>query len=211
MSSRKQAIHKSLAAVSRASILEGLEDEPSLQHLAWHAATVLAPAPGLESGGNKWGESEEGTTQGDPLSAPYFNVSWHRDVRVLNATLSASGGMAKFGMDDGYAAGPAHVIFSALEKFARDVKSRCSLVWERTKTEVFTWDGVLPEQATPGLTRAGVTVDGVFEPGFLCHGVLLGHISMLSLCWTGRLRILPKVPRMLAMCLVKKGRHFGLP
>ena len=161
-------------AVSRASILEGLEDEPSLQHLAWHAATVLAPAPGLESGGNKWGESEEGTTQGDPLSAPYFNVSWHRDVRVLNATLSASGGMAKFGMDDGYAAGPAHVIFSALEKFARDVKSRCSLVWERTKTEVFTWDGVLPEQATPGLTRAGVTVDGVFEPGFLCYGVPVG-------------------------------------
>ena len=115
-----------------------------------------------------------GTTQGDPLSAPYFNVSWHKDVRVLNATLNASGGMSKFGMDDGYAAGPAGVVFPALEKFARDVRSRWSLVWEKTKTEVFTWDGVLPEQATPGLRRAGATIDGVFEPGFLCYGVPIG-------------------------------------
>ena len=49
--------------VSRASIIERLEDEPSLQHLAWHAATLLAPASGLESGGQLWGEAQEGTTQ----------------------------------------------------------------------------------------------------------------------------------------------------
>ena len=36
--------------VSRASIIEELEAEPTLRHLAWHAATVLAPNHGLEVG-----------------------------------------------------------------------------------------------------------------------------------------------------------------
>ena len=30
------------------------------------------------------------------------------------------------------------------------------------------------EEATPGLTREGVTVDGFFEPGCLCFGVPIG-------------------------------------
>ena len=42
--------------VSRAAIIEELEAEPTLRHLAWHAATVLAPNHGLEIGGEKWGE-----------------------------------------------------------------------------------------------------------------------------------------------------------
>ena len=37
--------------ISRASIIEALEEEPSLNHLAWHAATILAPSTGLETGG----------------------------------------------------------------------------------------------------------------------------------------------------------------
>ena len=61
--------------VSRASILEAFEEEPSLQHLRGHAAVVLAPVSGLESEEVRWGFSVEGTAQGDPISAPYFNVS----------------------------------------------------------------------------------------------------------------------------------------
>ena len=34
--------------VGRAAILEELEEEPTLRHLVWHAATVLAPGHGLE-------------------------------------------------------------------------------------------------------------------------------------------------------------------
>ena len=82
--------------------------------------------------------------------------------------------MAKFGMDDGYAIGPADILFPALEKFALDVQEQCLLVWEKTKTEVFAWNGVVPENATEGLSRAGVVVDDVFEPGFLCYGVPIG-------------------------------------
>ena len=61
--------------VSRASIIEALQEEASLQHLAWHAAVTLAPSCGLETGGSRWGGSSEGTAQGDPLSAPYFNIA----------------------------------------------------------------------------------------------------------------------------------------
>ena len=160
--------------VSRASILEALEEEPSLCHLAWHAASVLAPSSGLETGGEKWGDSSEGTAQGDPLSAPYFNVAWHKYVRQLSNTLGEHGGMAKFGMDDGYAMGPSEVLFPAIERFAKDVQEKCLLVWEKTKTEVFTWSGNVPVNCTPGLLRAGTVVDGQFEPGFLCYGVPVG-------------------------------------
>ena len=64
--------------VSRASIIEALEEKPCLQHLAGHAGAVLAPAYGWESGRKKWEESKEGTAQGDAVSSPYFNVSWHK-------------------------------------------------------------------------------------------------------------------------------------
>ena len=37
--------------VSRASIIEAIEEEPTLQHLAGHAGAILAPAYGLESSG----------------------------------------------------------------------------------------------------------------------------------------------------------------
>ena len=114
--------------VSRASVVEALEQEPSLNHLVWHAAASLAPSSGLETGGCKWGSSSEGTAQGDPLSAPYLNVAWQKFVRELNQTLSGSGGMAKFGMDDGYAVGPSEILFPALEKFARNVEQHCLLV-----------------------------------------------------------------------------------
>ena len=77
-------------------------------------------------------------------------------------------------MDDGYAIGPSEIIFHAIEKFAMDVRQQCLLVWEKSKTEVFTWNGILPQNATNGLTRAGIEVNGIFEPGFMCYGVPIG-------------------------------------
>ena len=38
---------------SRAALVEQLEEEPTLKHLAWFAATTLAPHIGLETGGKK--------------------------------------------------------------------------------------------------------------------------------------------------------------
>ena len=155
--------------MSRAAVIETLEKEPSLQHLAWFAAVVLAPSSGLETGGDVWGESGEGATQGDPAAGPFYCISWQPEVRELDAAVAAVGGMTKFGMDDGYVLGPSSVVFTALERFARDVKERCLLQLERTKTEVFTWSGTLPPETTAGMTCAGMDVNGEFEPGFMCY------------------------------------------
>ena len=66
----------------------------------------------------------------------------------------AHGGIAKFGMDDGYAVGAPEVVFTALERFAQQVEQNCLLVWEKSKTEVFSWNGILPVNCTQGFTRA---------------------------------------------------------
>ena len=47
--------------VSRSSIIEALDRDPSLRHLAYHVATTS-----LESGGVIWGETGEGHSLGDP-------------------------------------------------------------------------------------------------------------------------------------------------
>ena len=50
----------------------------------------------------------------------------------------------------------------------------CGLSLEWSKTEVFSWDGKLPEGAPEGIKIAGEQVGGVFQPGFLVYGQPVG-------------------------------------
>ena len=120
------------------------------------------------------GETGEGGTQGGPESAPFFCVAIQPAVRRLDERCKAAGGMAKFGMDDGYAVGPKEVVVNAVRQFAEEVEQQCLLHLEWSKTEIFSWDGVLPDGCPDGITLAGE--DGVegFRPGFLCYGVPVG-------------------------------------
>ena len=86
--------------------MEVLESEPSLQHLAAHAAFSLAPGAVLEVRGERWGEAREGATQGDPESGVYFGVAIQPHLVELDNTLSSAGGMARCAWDDCYAVGP---------------------------------------------------------------------------------------------------------
>ena len=160
--------------VFRSRIVEAFEEEASLRHMASHAATLLAPGSGLESRGILWGESWEGATQGDPESGPYFAVAIQKHVVRVNAMLAAEGGCARFGWDDGYLLGPAELVPVALEMFSREVEEKCGLVLQRSKTEVFSWDGNLPAGTPDGLVRAGQEVAGQWEPGMICYGVPVG-------------------------------------
>ena len=54
------------------------------------------------------------------------------------------------------------------------MEERCLLHWERTKTEVFTWEGGLPEGTPEGLTLAGEEVGDNFEHGFVLYGCPVG-------------------------------------
>ena len=62
----------------------------------------------------------------------------------------------------------------AVEKFTNSLREICLLQWERSKTEVFLWEGPLPERTSEGLKMAGCEVEGICERGFLCYGVPIG-------------------------------------
>ena len=142
--------------VSRRSVIEGPEDEPSLKHLAWHAATSLASFQSLEVVGERWGEGQEGVTQGGPLAGGRFSVAWHREVQAFHARLSAVGGQAKFGNNEGYACGPREEVFDAVEDFWAAIKERCNLTLNMSKSKVYLASGKLPDEAPQGKERAGI-------------------------------------------------------
>ena len=113
--------------------------EPRVQHLAQLTGMLLALASGLESGEESYGEkAEEGTTQGDPLSGPYFCVVIHKLVRKADLILRNSVGMVRYGWDDGYLLGKKKKVFQALEEFSRQVQMRSGLVLQASKSVVYT-------------------------------------------------------------------------
>ena len=159
---------------SAASIITTMEEEASLRHMAWTTACQLAPEQPLESGGRRWGTRRTGATQGDPAGSPQYCIGSHPQVKELDATLKAAGGLARFGMDDGYCWGPPSVLFPALEKFRTDIKEHCSLELEISKSECFSWAGKLPAGAPQDIKLAGAMVDGRWETGWLVYGCPVG-------------------------------------
>ena len=59
--------------------------------------------------------------QGCSLGSAGYCVGIHPEVRELDEELRASGGAARFDMDDGYAVGPPELVFPAVLRFARRV------------------------------------------------------------------------------------------
>ena len=160
--------------VSRASVVEEFESVPTLQHLALHIAAYLASHHRLESSGEQWGEAEEGHAQGDPEASVAFAVAVHPAVVELNRELSAVGGLANFGNDDGFVVGPREVIFGAVYRFAARVFQRCNLTLSTSKTKVFLQNGEKPVEAPANMPRAGVVVEEQWLAGFMCYGVAIG-------------------------------------
>ena len=126
-----------------------------------------------------WGEQGDGETQGDPKAPAFFAMAIQAAVRIFDAELREGGGKARFGNDDGYGGGPPEVVFPALARLETKLREECGLVLQRDKTEVFAW-GELPEITPPELKRAGVMVDGQFEPGFVCYGIPVGTNAFVS-------------------------------
>ena len=161
--------------VAQASIVAGLEEEPSLQHLAWYGGTTYAAGHGLESGGKVWGQSEEGETQGAPRAGAFFCVGWQKYLRQLDETVSAAGGMARAGWDDLYVVGPPLVVFPAMEVFWGQLEEHCGLECQGTKTVVYTRSGEVPQGKPADWPMAGMEVEGTWVPGFILYGVPVGE------------------------------------
>ena len=169
----KLDIENAHSSISRAAILEVLEQEPDLRHLAWSFASSMAAPTLLEQGGEAWGEAGDGLAQGKPTSNGNYCAGWHPEVRALDEEVGRAGGAARFFSDDGYLFGPATEVCAAYLKFEEDIFQRCGLRIQREKTVVYT-RGELPPETPPGLQRAGTEIEGVFYPGFECVGVAIG-------------------------------------
>ena len=193
---------------ARAALIEALMEAEELRHLAWLAAMVLEPACGLETSGEIWGEAEEGFAQGDPLSMLFFCVVLQPSLRQLNATCAAAGGMARAGADDCYATAPPEVLFPAVAAFKEEVMRRAGLVLEVRKTKVYSADGFLhPAAAQLGFERAGVQVEGKFQPGFKCYGIPVGSDAFVKQVLEDKVKGLTDQHRVAMEVLGTRDRH----
>ena len=130
-------IHNCFNEESRRAVVEVISDTPGLAHLATFTGTVLAPVPGLESGGVIWGSSTMGQGQGDPVSGAFQACGLQPSLVKIDEECSEGGGMARAGADDVFSVGPPEVVFTAVENFARDIQQRCGLQLNRDKTKVY--------------------------------------------------------------------------
>jgi hypothetical protein len=133
----KLDVENAHSSIYRAAIIEVLEQEPDLQHMAWSCATSVAAPTALEVGGKVWGEAGDGVCQGKPSSGGYYATGWHPEVRVLDEDVAEEGGAARFFSDDGYVFGPPATVFSAYLKFEAAIRLRCGLHIQREKTGVY--------------------------------------------------------------------------
>ena len=166
--------------VSRCAMVEACEAAPALQHLALHMAAYLASHHRLEASGEEWGEAEEGHTQGDPEASAGFAVALQPAVEELHRALSAVGGLAVFGNDDGYAIGPPELLFRELDLFRTRAQQICNLSIQVAKTKVYLENGEKPAEAPANMPQAGVLVGGQLLPGFQCYGVAIGSADYVQ-------------------------------
>ena len=81
--------------------------------------------------------SESGVQQGAPDATFEFTTVIQEEVEVLHSTIAAAGGAVEFFSDDGYAGGPADVVFDALNAFEAALFERTGLKLSRNKCQVY--------------------------------------------------------------------------
>ena len=108
-------------SIWRQAIMKRHMEHPTLRRYIPYLRAKLGPRTPL------WADeevlwSDEGTQQGSPTSSAVHALTIHPHVQKADATLARHGGCARFGMDDGYFEGPAHVVFQAIATFAAEVE-----------------------------------------------------------------------------------------
>lgn len=74
---------------ARATAVTALQQEPSLAHLAYYAATTFLPSQSMESRGKLWGRAGDGPTQGSLEAESLFAIQKY--LVELDSTLAAVG------------------------------------------------------------------------------------------------------------------------
>ena len=130
---------------SKRSVVDVLRDTEDLSHMTTFAAAVLSPESSLESQGKVIGTASEGLVQGDPASGAFQAIGLQPSLVRLDHECSRGGGMARGAADDIYAVGPKDVVIPAVEQFSAEIKTRCGLDLQWTKSQLYCKEGDLPE------------------------------------------------------------------
>ena len=104
--------------------------------------------------------------QGYPEAGFMYCVACHEEVKGLDRDLAAAGGKVVFGNDDGYAIGPPEVVFPAIDKFASEVKEKHGLTLQVNKTKIYHRLGIIPQNASLDMSRAGELINENWCPSF---------------------------------------------
>ena len=87
---------------------------------------------------------------------------------------------ARGGHDDVCAIATLEVALRAVQRFQQEVWERCHLRLQWQKTQLFSWDGDLPDNVPEGITLAGEVLEGAFERGFEIYGIAVGSDKFVS-------------------------------
>ena len=170
----KLDIENAHSSVLRAAVVNQYVANPSLQHMALHAATALAPPTILVYRGEAWGTpAGEGVVQGNAKASQDFNVAIQPDLVQLDLEVSSEGGVARGGQDDVFVVGPSNIVFPAIDRFSVRTFQNCGLRLQRAKCMVLSHDE-FPQDTPPDMIRAGTVIDGIFEPGLDVYGCPVG-------------------------------------
>ena len=105
-------------------------------YVQWAHATdlyVSATERLFDDGPGGRGDSSEGTQQGFATSSATFSVAIHPELVALDAELRPFGRCARAIMDDIYAAGPPHVVWRAVIRFAAALTQATGLQLQQSK------------------------------------------------------------------------------
>lgn len=139
--------------------------------------------------GARVGDSSAGGAQGRAPSSPQFCIAIHPEVCDLDAELAIFGGCARFISDDGYAAGPAAVVFPAVARFIFRVYEALGLV-VNDKLECYSCDydlavcphrlQYLPESRIARASRADMEQAGLgaYADTRSAQGITVGNIPI---------------------------------
>ena len=160
--------------MSRKAILDKMLQTEALEHLTTFTAAVLVAEPALEAKCRAWGKTDTGSAQGDPWSGAAVALGLQTCLEELDAECGQGGGACRAGADDIFALGPAEVVLAAVENLEREIKARCSLTLQWSKSKMYCREGNVPETAPAGLVLAGEQVGEEFLRGLMVFGVPVG-------------------------------------
>ena len=130
-------------------------------------------------------------------------------VKIADNELGRVGGIARFGWDDGYLCGPPNDVYPILDTFSTSVQEHCGLELQRSKTEVYGMDEAISVSSLGDLVRAGITVDGSWEPGFLCYGVPIGSDKYVTHMLGAKMDEIEEQAEQVLNVLIEESKHFG--